>query len=61
MRLIERESNGLVYCWCKMLLFHEKNVVRESHNFELAHLKKKKKKKRRRRRRRRRRFCPFGL
>jgi len=25
--------------WCKMLLFHAKNFVRESHNFELAHLK----------------------
>ena len=35
--------------WCtaqwKMLLFCVKNIVKESHKFELAHLKKKKKKK----------------
>jgi len=29
---------------CKMLLFYAKTIVKESHNFELAHLKKKKKK-----------------
>jgi len=35
--------------WCtsqwKMLLFGAKTIVKESHKFELAHLKKKKKKK----------------
>jgi len=41
---VRLESNGLVHC--KMLLFYAKTIVKESHNFKLAHLKKKKKKER---------------
>ena len=38
-------SDGLVHCSVKMLLFCAKTIVKESRKFELARLKKKKKKK----------------
>ena len=51
-------ENAIGWCTlqCEMLLFCVKNIMRESCNFELAHLKKKKEKKRRERKT----FWPSG-
>jgi len=48
MRLLESSEKvmGWSTTWkCYKLLFHVKTIVKESHNFELAHLKKKKERK----------------